>query len=104
MAGLIRLLMLLFIGRQAYERAKAQGAWSWKLFLLVRLAVAVVCGASIPLFIASGNALNAGHTFVECAGIGCAALLMILGIVLLAIWTKPQTKTVTNPSRRLFPL
>jgi len=64
MAGLIRLLMLLFIGRQAYERTKAQGAWSWKLFFLVLLAVAVVCGASIPLFIVSGNALGAGHTFV----------------------------------------
>ena len=92
MAGLIRLLMLLFIGRQAYERTKAQGAWSWKLFFLVLLAVAVVCGASIPLFIVSGNALGAGHTFVGCAGIVCAALLMILGIVLLAVWTKPQKK------------
>jgi len=89
-AGLIRLLMLLFVGRQAYGRAKAERTWSWKLFFLVLLGVAVICGASIPLLIVSGYALNAGRTLAGSVSVVCAALLMISGVVLLAIWTKPR--------------
>ena len=90
MVDLIRLLMLLCVGGQAYERAKAEGTWSWKLFFLALLGIAAICGASIPLLIISGYTLHAGHTIAGSFGIVGAALLMISGIVLLAIWTKPR--------------
>ncbi len=90
MVSLLTLLVVLLVGWHAYARARAEGTWSWKLFFLVLLGAAVILGVSIPLLLISGDALNAGHTLAGTAGIVCAALFTISGIVLLVVWTKPR--------------
>ena len=64
-----------------------------KLFFLVLLAVAVVCGASTPLFMVSGNALKR-RAYVR--GVRrhrlCGTAHDPFASSLLAIWIKPQKK------------
>jgi hypothetical protein len=85
-------LLLLLVGGQAYKTAKADGIWSWRLFFLVLLGIAVILGISIPLLIGSMNALKAGNSVSGIAGIVCAVLVMIVGIVVLALRTRPQKR------------
>jgi hypothetical protein len=93
MTALIRILMILLIGREAYEEAKAKGIWSWKSFALVMIGIVVILCISIPILLKAGDALRAGNSLWGIIGIGCYAFIVIGGVVFLAIWTKPRKRS-----------
>jgi hypothetical protein len=87
---LIRILMVLLIGRQAYEEAKAKGIWSWKSFALVMIGMAVILLISIPILLKAGDALRLGNKLWGIIGFACYAFIVIGGVIFLALWTKPR--------------